>query len=123
MSATSRRGTLAGVAAALAAVVGRRAVAAVAPAHADAQLLALCVRFHALNAKALATADDGTMHGIMGHRWDTSDEIEDIAARTPEGARAKARVALALLDENDSWDGSGDTRFAYAALRDIAGVS
>jgi hypothetical protein len=51
-----------------------------------------------------------------------SDQILGIPAKTQAGQKAKALVALVLIEENQPLDRmDGDMSFAYEALRDVAG--
>jgi hypothetical protein len=89
----------------------------------DAELLALCARFHEVHAQACAAATSDVDRGdALDERWNTSDEIAAIVPRTAEGKRQKAHVALVLLVENRGTEpGDGDASFAITALRDVVG--
>lgn len=92
----------------------------------DAVLLDLCAEFHRIH--GIVTGDDRrkysdeAFHALMGERWDTSDAIADIPARTLAGHLAKARVVIALIEEHHPGQiADGDLFFAYAVLHDLAG--
>jgi hypothetical protein len=90
----------------------------------DAELLELCAEFHHRHAAALATPtnDDAALTAALNERWEISDEIRDIAATTEAGRRAKARVALVLMVENEGAEPVDQASiFVLEALRDIAG--
>jgi hypothetical protein len=92
----------------------------------DAELIDLCAAFHRQHAIAVATddQDDDGLESALAVRWGISDQIEQITAVTDAGMKAKAKLAVFLLEENrgpDAGDESGDLHFAYAALLDVAG--
>ena len=117
---TSRRAALGG----LSAVVGAlgRPVAAHS-ARPDAELLGLCARWHRIQAylESVVLEDDERTAGL-DDREVVSDKIEAIHAATPDGIRAKASVAFALLQEaRRADDMDSDVRFAMETLREIMG--
>jgi hypothetical protein len=120
----TRRFTLGFSIAALAA--GLAVPTSVGRAHTDAELIALCADFHRQHQVVLGVGlddDDGMDVAILA-RWDISNKIEDIAPVTPTGRKAKAGIALFLLEENYGPAGckeGSSMRLAVAALRDIAG--
>ncbi len=124
----TRRG-LATCGAALAALAGLGAIAKAAPASPDADLLALCAEFHRHHADALSLPDAGdpdagarTWEDAIDDRWDTLDSIEDMRPVTAEGHRAKAAVALVMMEEQYPGDeGNATARFATVMLRDLVG--
>lgn len=94
-----------------------------APLNPDADLLALCAEFHQLHADTRSLPDTGdyTWEDAQEARWDVSDEIEDIRPATAEGHRAKATIALVLMEEQHGDSGDADIRFALTMLRDLLG--
>ncbi len=99
------------------------AVAEAVPPNPDAALLALCAEFHRLHAESRSLPDTGdrTWEDAQAERWETSDRIEDMRPATAEGHRAKATIALVLLEEQHGDDGDADIRFTLATLRDLLG--
>lgn len=106
----SRRDAAAGGIAAL--ILGAAADGQAKAAELDGELLALCQEFHDLQAKmdAADEAAEDSRTGSPAHRlWeatirplvdrshDVRFEIAELAARTPEGLQAKARVVMADL--------------------------
>lgn len=121
--AQTRRGLFAaGVV--LATVGPATVVVAAAASTPDADLLALCAEFHQLHADvwSLPHTGDWTWEDAIADRWETSDRIEDMRPATAEGYRAKATIALVLLEEQHGDSGDADVRFALATLRDLLGV-
>lgn len=100
---------------------------ATAAVFSDSELLRLCTAFHEHQAEMDAivhTADDETFHAVLAARWSIIDAINDVSAVTDQGRRAKAKVAFKILDEHEGRNPlSSSTRFALAALADIAGGS
>jgi hypothetical protein len=90
----------------------------------DAEVIALCAEFHRQHevAMALPDHDEDGLDAALGVRHDISDQILGIPAKTQAGQKAKALVALVLIEENQPLDRmDGDMSFAYEALRDVAG--
>jgi hypothetical protein len=88
--------------------------------HPDAELLTLCAEFHRLHNLSYLPGNND---------WETpfeargvlSDKIENMTAVTQAGHRAKAAVAVTMLDENrcaGEFMGCSDARFALSMLRD-----
>jgi hypothetical protein len=66
--------------------------------------------------------DDYILDDAMAHRGAISDEIEGMPAETEAGRKAKAAVAVALIEESQSLDCMDyDVNFAYSAFLDVAG--
>jgi hypothetical protein len=126
MTTTTRRGALHLSASTLLAGVAAPVLCAAA-ASPDAELLALCVKFHRQAAAFDAvpeSADDQVSDDVMDARWRITDQIEDMTPTTEAGRKAKAEIAVFLLEENrgpDVRDESADLSFAYATLLDMAG--
>jgi hypothetical protein len=111
-----------------AAIVAGFAVPAIAGAprrpDPDAEVIALCAEFHRQHevAMALPDHDEDGLGAALDVRRDISDQILGIPAKTQSGQKAKALVALVLIEENQALDHmDGDMSFAYEALRDVAG--
>jgi hypothetical protein len=127
-----RRGLIASGASALlaGAALATTARAAAGPVDGlDAELLALCAAFHRQHAAVLAVAaggadaagDEVELAEALSDRWDLSDRIQDMPVATIAGHRAKASVAVVLLEENRGPDhNDSDAAFAFATLLEIA---
>jgi hypothetical protein len=85
----------------------------------DAELLRLCAEFDRLHAIAEDCEDD-KLREALARRWSVSDQIQEIAPVTPEGMRAKAKIATFLLEESGGHDRGKGSEFAYAMLIEIA---
>jgi hypothetical protein len=112
----TRRSALGFSAAAL--LSGLMAPVLASPADPDAELIALCAEFDRQNeivetVPIASEADFGGFEVAMDKRWKVSNEIEDIVPLTGAGLKAKAEIALALLEENYGPDGGQEG----AALR------
>lgn len=130
----SRRTVLAGVAAAAALGGAKAASAAPAAGHPDAALLALCERFHALEAEwSNAYPTGGTLEDekvwerlsepVLAKRAETVSAICSTHATTLAGVQARARVLLTVTPEMfrripDDEDYQ-DCRLAAALVRDL----
>jgi hypothetical protein len=89
----------------------------------DLELLELCEEFHILDAELKAgEMGDAAFTALFKERIAALDDIEEWAATTPAGLRAKAAIGILLIEENH------DTRverldrdigFALDVLRDI----
>lgn len=99
---------------------GAAAVEAGTPApDPDAGLHAKCTEFHRLHALGY---DDGNpdWEAAMAGRWQVFEGIEGMLPHTYAGHRAKATVAVAVLDENrcnGEFVGGPDARFALGVLK------
>jgi hypothetical protein len=76
----------------------------------DAKLLRLCARFQTQHRLVLTLANaagdtSDALDWAMIKRWGISDKIAAITAVTDAGKRAKAEVAIALLEENKPFGG------------------
>jgi hypothetical protein len=67
----------------------------------------------------MATDDHDGLAAALDVRCGISDQIEGTPTKTPAGMRAKAKVAIFLLDENGAVKGA-HYDFAYALLVEIA---
>ena len=66
----------------------------------------------------------GRMSGLQGEQMGVLDEIERLAARTPEGLRAKAVVLETKLRDQRDPDGSfadGRDGIAWSLVQDVLG--
>ncbi len=122
----TRRSALQFSAAAIVAGLTAPVVASAATPGDDSGLIALCADFHRQQVVADATDDDDDdgLAAALDVRWGISDRIAKTVAHTKEGHKAKAKVAIFLLDENHGSGGSlgsGDLNFAYSVLLDMAG--
>jgi hypothetical protein len=89
----------------------------------DAELLRLCAEYHRLDAQmdALHGADDDLWRLLADRRNTVQDALEGAMPATPEGVRAKARVAIALLEEATEGRRVDDfVRFAWSVLEVVA---
>ena len=94
----------------------------VEPPDPDAEVHARCAEFHRLHALGY-TEDNPAWEAAMDARFEAYTELEGMVPVTHAGHRAKARVALVLLDENqyDEFSGNPDARFALITLRGLLG--
>ncbi len=127
LSATGRRSLFAS-ALALAFTLASPVLAAT-DGNLDAELIRLCDAFqhahkmtHAANSYDDADDDNGTWSVWLKKRDRVSDLIDPTPAVTPAGQRAKAQVALALLEEGGSDHEACDiARMVHSVLMDVAG--
>jgi hypothetical protein len=120
-----RRAMLAGSSGAFAAIAAFALPAAAQQAtpSSDAELLKLCENYQRLNAVASRGGlDDDTMDTLVGDIDDILDAITALPASTPDGVRAKARIGIVLIHEDNPGFGyTADARFLLAALQDVVG--
>ncbi len=92
-----------------------------APAvHPDAELLALCTEFQRLHSLSYSPGNDDWEAPLQA-RWALSSRIENVTPVTQAGHRAKAAVAVTMLDEDrcaGEFMGGRDARFALNMLQD-----
>ena len=118
-----------GAGAALFALGGGEAVAAASLAP-DAELLACCTLARAIDDRTTAACDAVEHLASDDPRWEVTyqearremvtyhlmvERAAELPARTPEGLRAKAELALSYLAAND------DPEIAVSLARDVAG--
>lgn len=95
----------------------------VEPPDPDAALHAQCAEFHRLHALGY-DENNPAWEAAMDARYEAYTTLEDMAPTTEAGHRAKARVALILLNENrchGEFVGDPDARFALVMLREWLG--
>lgn len=96
-------------------------LAPAATASPDAELIQLCAEFHRLHADTRSLPDTGgyTWEDAIEARWEVSNEIENIHPATAGGHRAKATIALVLMEEQHGDSGDADIRFTLGTFRDL----
>ncbi len=127
---TTRRAILGS--AGLAATVAMLPVAA-ATTHpnADAELLAACATWHRLTAELMAANEDEDVQAAGERQCAQLHAVSLMPARTPEGIRAKASVAVRALTDQVSgfgtmpWqqEATGEEVFVIRVLAEVAGVT
>lgn len=123
MSTRSRRGVLGALATIPLATVPAAAAVVTAPTDADTELLRLYAEFHRQQAatRAVPRNDDVGHHAAMEARWNTAGIIRDTFPRTLDGFKAKAAVAIVLIEENHAAVSSdADMGFAHALPVELA---
>jgi hypothetical protein len=100
----------------------RDAVAASVAPISDAELLALCAKFHRLHVEGADEANPA-WEKANADAWDAFNEIDDLTPQTEAGHRAKAAVAVEMLTMFHTGPNGGDPEavFALNMLRDWLG--
>jgi hypothetical protein len=88
----------------------------------DVELLALCEEFRILYARLNKAdeLDDAAFTALHKERMAILDDIEELVATTPAGLRAKAGVAILLIEENPEGRLDRGVAVALSVLEDIA---
>jgi hypothetical protein len=102
----------------------------------DGELLARCAEFQTVEDefdglwKKYAVVDSSSPEGerlsaeqdvLVSRIYELREAISDLPARTPEGIKAKTRVAFRDLSPNEAWPEQAEAWMAFSVLRDILG--
>jgi hypothetical protein len=99
--------------------------------NADAELLAACATWHRLTAELMAANEDEDVQAAGERQCAQLHAVSLMPARTPEGIRAKASVAVRALTDQVSgfgtmpWqqEATGEEVFVIRVLAEVAGVT
>jgi hypothetical protein len=131
---TSRRALFTGAAAGVfSAALATAATGAAATPNtgADAELLTACATWHQLTAELMAATEDGDVQAAGERQCAQLHAVSLMPARTPEGIRAKAGVAVrALIAQVGGFgampwhqEATGEEVFVIRVLAEVAGVT